>query len=66
VIAGRMTCGCLILSLGLFVRAAAFGVAMCDRTGTRASYIANELLRLCSERDEIPQPVGDFIIEHTQ
>ena len=28
--------------------------------------IANELLRLCTERDEIPQPIADLIFQHTQ
>ena len=28
--------------------------------------IANELLKLCAERDEVPQAIADFIFQHTQ
>jgi hypothetical protein len=28
--------------------------------------IVNELLRLCTERDEVPQAIADFIFQHTQ
>jgi hypothetical protein len=28
--------------------------------------IANELLKLCAERDEVPEAIADFIFQHTQ